>query len=177
MLKSYLASLKQAVSVRAGDGVPPTSATATDATIGFAIMVASQAAIVAFTVIESPGAPVATVLLVASVAALNCVIPVALFMALAALSGRTSRIPLSVVAVSFYVTLVGVVSFVMSFVTSAGRTGLLGVMAYFMFRAARTSLGLGIGASIAAAFLVIVCTLASGLLIFVLPGGDHLVPA
>lgn len=178
MLKSYFASLAPALSVKAGPADSATlTATSTDAAIGFGIMVIVQAATLGYSIVESPGAPLSAILLLAIAAVVSCMIPVVLFVVLATVSGRKSRIPLAVVVVSFYVTVIAAVSFFMSFFTGGGKMGVVGLMAYFMFRAARTTLGFGIGASMATALLVIGCTLATGFLVFVLPGAESIVPA
>jgi hypothetical protein len=176
MLKDYYKLLTQALVLRPGkSSVPANAANYVQVGIGIAILALVQAAIVIYSVVSSPGIAPSVILVLAILSALWIAIPMVVLTGIAALSGRMDRLPLALVATTFYLSIFAAVSFALSFVMSGTSGGLTGALAYFIYRTARTALGLSVARSIVTAALVVVASMASGLLVLVIPGGEALV--
>jgi hypothetical protein len=178
MLNSYLQVLKQALALPAGQTeLPPSSASYAHVGIGIGILALVQTATLGFAIAQSPGTATNVILILILVSAVASVTPLVVFAGLAAVSMRLDRLPLTLVAASFYVALIDVAFFALSLFITSGRSAALGILGYFSYRTARNVLGMGVGASIGAALLVVLCVMSSGLLLLVIPGGEALIPS
>ncbi len=178
MLNSYIQALKLAVSLPPGQAeLPPNSVSYAHVGIGIGILALVQAVMLGFAIAQSPGTATNVILILIFVSAVASAMPLAVFAGLAAVAMRLDRLPLTLVAASFYVAAIDVTFFALSLLLGVGRSVALGILGYFSYRTARNALGMGVGASIGAALLVVLCVISTGLLLLVIPGGEALIPS